>query len=135
MVRVLFVIFTILARILKLAICCRKQNKTLSRVITRFSLSLDTTFGRGVYFSRDASYSCRRTYSPPDPQGLRYMYYATVLVGDYTAGERDIIEPPSKSSSDPNDTYDSVVDNVTNPEIYVLFQDYEYYPEYLITFR
>ena len=103
---------------------------------TQFSLSLATAFGRGVYFARDASYSCQQTYSPPDPaSGLRYMYYSKVLVGDYTNGNSSMIVAPNKNSSDPNETYDSVVDNVANPSMYILFQDYEYYTEYLITFK
>ncbi|XP_028411310.1 uncharacterized protein LOC114533885 isoform X2 [Dendronephthya gigantea] len=91
--------------------------------------------GRGVYFARDASYSCNRTYSPPDSQGLRYMYYAKVLVGDYTTGDPSMIVAPPKNTLDPNETFDSVVDNPANPSMYILFQDYEYYTEYLITFR
>ena len=63
------------------------------------------------------------------------MYYAKVLVGDYTIGHKDMKARPPKCSADPNETYDSVVDNVANPTIYVLFQDYEYYTEYLISFR
>ena len=63
------------------------------------------------------------------------MYYAKVLVGDYTTGREDMKVRPPKNSADPNETYDSVVDNVANPTIYVLFQDYEYYTEYLITFK
>ena len=103
-----------------------------------FFAFLDTAYGRGVYFARDASYSCYHFYSPPDSQGLRYVYYARVLVGEYTRGQRNMIVPPNKvkkNSSDPNETYDSVVDNVADPKVYVLFQDYEYYTEYLITFR
>ena len=41
---------------------------------------------------------------------------------------------PSKNLSDPNEKFDSVVDDTGNPSIYVMFQDYEYYTEYLITF-
>ena len=63
------------------------------------------------------------------------MYYAKVLVGEYTTGNRSIIVPPNKNPADPNETYESVVDNPGNPSIYVMFQDYEYYTEYLITFK
>ena len=63
------------------------------------------------------------------------MYYAKVLVGEYTNGNQSMIVRPNKGTTDPNETYDSVVDNVGNPSIYVMFQDYEYYTEYLITFR
>ena len=101
----------------------------------KFSLFLATAFGRGVYFARRASYSCRETYSPPDTDGLRYMYYARVLIGEYTTGDSSMIVPPSKNSSDPNERFDSVVDDTKKPTIYVMFQDYEYYTEYLITFK
>ncbi|CAB3995123.1 poly [ADP-ribose] polymerase 14-like [Paramuricea clavata] len=95
-----------------------------------------TSYGKGVYFARDASYSCKLKYSPPDWRGLRYMYYAKVLVGDYTQGNSSMIARPSiKDTAYPDETYDSVVDNISHPNIYVLFQDYEYYTEYLITFR
>ena len=88
-------------------------------------------YGSGVYFARDAIYSCREVFTPPDFVGFRYMYYANVLVGDYTTGHKDMKVRPPKGSAE---TYDSVVDDVANPKIYVLFQDYEYYTEYLITF-
>ncbi len=101
-----------------------------------FLFFLATAVGRGVYFARDASYSCSTTYSPPGgPNGYRYMYYAKVLVGDYTAGNSSMIVAPNKNSGNPNETYDSVVNNISNPSMYVLFQDYEYYTEYLITFK
>ena len=45
---------------------------------------LATVYGRGVYFARDASYSDR--YATPDPQGVRRMYLANVLTGEYTKG-------------------------------------------------
>ena len=63
------------------------------------------------------------------------MYYAKVLVGDYIEGRKDLKDRPPKVSSVPNDTYDSVVDNVANPTIYVVFKDYECYTEYLIKFK
>ena len=92
-------------------------------------------YGKGVYFARDASYSARSTYSPPDYQGYRYMYLAKVLVGQYTTGNSNMITPPPKSSSDPTDTYDSTADT-TGPgaSIFVVFYDSQCYPEYLITF-
>ena len=63
------------------------------------------------------------------------MYYAKVLVGEYTKGNSSMIVPPNKNSADPHETYESVVDNPRNPSMYVLFQDYEFYTEYLITFK
>ena len=42
--------------------------------------------------------------------------------------------PPPKDSSKPEILYNSVVDNKSSPSIFVVFSDYQSYPEYLITF-
>jgi hypothetical protein len=101
-----------------------------------FSVFLAASYGKGVYFARDAIYSCNTRFSPRDSlSGLRYMYYAKVLVGDYTKGNSSMRVPPNKNSANTYETYDSVVNDTANPTIYVMFQDYEYYTEYLITFK
>ena len=88
--------------------------------------------GSGVYFAVDAAYSCRPTYSPPDPlTGQRYLYYTRVLTGEYTKGSSALRVPPARSG---NILFDSVVDNVNNPGIFVIFNDTQAYPEYLVTF-
>ena len=66
--------------------------------------------------------------------GQRYMYCTRVAVGDYTVGKQGMLVPPSKGGRS-NDSYDSVVNDTTNPTIFVLFYDNQYYPEYLITFN
>ena len=63
------------------------------------------------------------------------MYIAKVLEGKYTKGEKGLIVPPPIDASNPNICCDSVVDDVSKPLIYVVFSDYQYYPEYLITFK
>ncbi|MGH0172954.1 UNVERIFIED_CONTAM: hypothetical protein FKN15_001085 [Acipenser sinensis] len=90
--------------------------------------------GKGTYFAVDARYSAQDTYSVPDLQGNKYMYLARVLTGVFTQGNGAMIVPPSKSA-DPADLYDSVTDNVAKPKIFVIFNDVQAYPEYLITFR
>ena len=92
-------------------------------------------YGKGVYFARDAGYSLKYSRRARDGNGFRYMYYARVLVGEYTVGNSSMLVPPNKPSADPNERYDSVVNDVNNPSIYVMFKDYEYYTEYLITFK
>ncbi|XP_053321588.1 protein mono-ADP-ribosyltransferase PARP14-like [Spea bombifrons] len=92
-------------------------------------------FGNGVYFAVNASYSTRHTYSPPDPAtGRRYVYQVKMLTGRYARGEMGLRAPPSRSGNDPYDQYDSIVDNLHNPSMFVAFHDNQVYPEYLITF-
>lgn len=88
------------------------------------------SYGRGVYFARDSSYSVGYASG----SGSRYMYLARVLVGQYCVGNSSMIVPPPKDSFRPEILYDSVVNNVSNPSIFVVFYDSQCYPEYLITF-
>ncbi|XP_009975706.1 PREDICTED: poly [ADP-ribose] polymerase 15-like, partial [Tauraco erythrolophus] len=93
------------------------------------------SIGKGTYFAVDACYSAQDTYSRPDTNGRKYMYLVRVLTGQYCAGSSELITPPPKNPADPTDLYDSVVDNVNNPKMFVIFSDIQTYPEYLITFR
>ena len=63
------------------------------------------------------------------------MYLSKVLVGKYTKGEEGLLVPPQIDAMNPYMNYDSVVDSTENPQIYVVFYDYQHYPEYLITFK
>lgn len=42
--------------------------------------------------------------------------------------------PPPMSSSDPHILYDSCVNNITSPSMYIVFERDQCYPQYLITF-
>ncbi|ROL54452.1 Poly [ADP-ribose] polymerase 14 [Anabarilius grahami] len=57
-----------------------------------------------------------------------------VLVGDFTQGKRGLPVPLAKSSNC-SDLYNSVTDNINNPNMFVIFNDVQAYPEYLITFQ
>ncbi|NXM34300.1 PAR14 polymerase, partial [Oxyruncus cristatus] len=91
-------------------------------------------FGNGTYFAVHANYSAQNTYSKPDMNGKKYMYLARVLVGEYSLGKRGAITPEPKNASNSIDLYDSSTDNVSQPSMFVIFNDIQAYPEYLITF-
>ncbi|XP_074857625.1 protein mono-ADP-ribosyltransferase PARP14-like isoform X2 [Carettochelys insculpta] len=91
--------------------------------------------GNGTYFAVNASYSAQDTYSRPDGNGRKYMYLARVLTGVYCVGKGGLITPPPKNIADPTDLFDSVTDNMIHPSMFVIFNDIQAYPEYLITFR
>ena len=93
-----------------------------------------TAYGRGVYFARDASYSSSARYAAPDVNGHQHMYLARVLTGEYTTGQGAFLVPPPKDPQNPAVLYDSVVDNVQSPGIFVIFYDPQAYPEYHIEF-
>ncbi|NWW64363.1 PAR14 polymerase, partial [Ifrita kowaldi] len=91
-------------------------------------------FGNGTYFAVNASYSANDTYSKPDVNGRKYMYLARVLVGEYSQGIKGAITPAAKNASNSVDLFDSSTDNVSQPSMFIIFNDIQAYPEYLITF-
>ncbi|OPJ79795.1 poly [ADP-ribose] polymerase 14 [Patagioenas fasciata monilis] len=91
-------------------------------------------FGNGTYFAVNANYSAHDTYSRPDVDGKKHMYLARVLVGEYGLGTKGSIIPDAKNASDPTDRFDSSTDNVNQPSMFIIFNDIQAYPEYLITF-
>ncbi|XP_034742022.1 poly(ADP-ribose) polymerase family member 14-related sequence 1 isoform X2 [Etheostoma cragini] len=91
-------------------------------------------YGNGTYFAVNASYSASNTYSKPNQSGEKCMYLCRVLTGDFTLGQQHMIEPPAKTANSVQ-KYDSVVDNVARPSMFVIFHDNHAYPEYLITFK
>ncbi|NXM84284.1 PAR14 polymerase, partial [Oenanthe oenanthe] len=91
-------------------------------------------FGNGTYFAVNASYSAQDLYSKPDVNGKKYMYLARVLVGEYSLGKKGSITPALKNASNSVDLFDSSTDNVNQPSMFIIFNDIQAYPAYLITF-
>ena len=55
-------------------------------------------------------------------------------MGEYTQGKANMnVAPPLQPGS--KDVFDSLVDNVQAPTIFVAMTDAQVYPEYLITFK
>uniref|UniRef100_A0A9J8BFY4 Poly [ADP-ribose] polymerase n=1 Tax=Cyprinus carpio carpio TaxID=630221 RepID=A0A9J8BFY4_CYPCA len=91
-----------------------------------------TYFGHGTYFAVNASYSAQNKYAVPAADGTQLMFVARVLTGYHTQGQADMKTPPVRVAPD---LYDSVVDNLQNPSMFVVFHDCQAYPDYLITFK
>ena len=87
-----------------------------------------------MYFARDASYSSRDTYSPPDANGKKHIYLARVLTGTFAAGHSSFLVPPPRDPANNTIKHDSCVDDVANPQIFVIFSDAQAYPDYHIEF-
>lgn len=90
--------------------------------------SVGTLYGKGSYFARDASYS--QSYTD-----CKKMFLVRVLVGEYALGSSLMVRPPPKDPQKPyGELYDSVVNEVGDPRIFVVFTQEQAYPEYLIEY-
>ena len=57
-------------------------------------------------------------------------------MGSFTKGEPSMKRPPYKEDpTSKEERYDSCVDNVDKPTMYVLFDMDQYYPSFLITYK
>lgn len=111
-----------------------KELLLLKHSQTFVFLTTAANFGNGTYFAVNASYSANDTYSKPDANGNKYMYLARVLVGEYSLGRKGSLTPAQKNPSNAVDLFDSSTDNMSQPSMFIIFNDIQAYPEYLITF-
>lgn len=88
-------------------------------------------WGNGTYFARDAKYS--DAYAHKLPSGRKQMLVVDVLVGRYTQGAEGMKVCPFV----PGEKYtrfNSLVDNMQHPSIFVVQHSDQAYPKYLITY-
>lgn len=92
-----------------------------------------TVYGQGVYFAVNSALSVQEQYSPPNAEGYKFIIVSKVLTGDYTKGCHSMKAAPLKEMGDIPLRYDSVTDDITKPTMFVIFNDTQAFPEYLIT--
>lgn len=93
-----------------------------------------TVYGKGAYFATTAKYSHR--YTQPSSRRLRYMFYAKITIGRVAKGDSSLKRPPPIDPRYPNKgLYDSCANSLTDPSIYVIFDNSQTYPHYLIEYR
>ena len=87
---------------------------------------------RAVYFARDSSYSSSTTYSKPNASREQRMFACSVIIGEYCKGVKDAAAPAARVGTQ---LFDTTVDDVFDPSIFVTYHDSQAYPDYLITFK
>ncbi|XP_034019403.1 protein mono-ADP-ribosyltransferase TIPARP-like [Thalassophryne amazonica] len=93
-----------------------------------------SAYGYGSYFSTTAYISNR--YSTKRGCGTSCMFLAKVLVGKVCLGQDKYHRPPPLAgNAQQYRLYDSCVNNLCNPAIFVVFQSCQCYPYYLIRYK
>ncbi|XP_027439747.2 protein mono-ADP-ribosyltransferase PARP9 isoform X2 [Zalophus californianus] len=97
-----------------------------------YSAPCDPKYGVGIYFTKNLknlAYQVKKTSAIDE---LIYVFEAEVLTGSFCQGHQLHIVPPPLSPGD-TDCHDSVVDNVSSPETFVIFSNTQAMPQYLWT--
>jgi len=67
----------------------------------------------------------------PDSCGVQHMFACRVTVGEYVGGVKDALTPGVRVG---NVLYDSTVDVMDDPNLFVCYHDSQAYPDYIIHF-
>ncbi|CAB1345987.1 unnamed protein product [Coregonus sp. 'balchen'] len=90
------------------------------------------TLWKRSYLSKDAKFS----HSYTSQSGVRSMFVCRVLVGNYMQGHSSYLRPPPPQTTEVHTiSYDSCVDDIYNPSVFVVVRKHQVYPEYLIQYR
>ncbi|XP_059954992.1 protein mono-ADP-ribosyltransferase PARP9 [Mesoplodon densirostris] len=97
-----------------------------------YSVPCDPKYGAGIYLTKNLKNIAHQIKKTSATDKLIYVFEAEVLTGSFCKGHQlNIVPPPLHPGA--IDCHNSVVDNVSSPETFVIFSDTQAVPQYLWT--
>lgn len=90
-------------------------------------------YGKGIYFAKDAAFADR--YIIPVEEEYKIIL-ANILVGEFVKSNSACVRPPQVNPNEKGGKlYDSCVDSIKEPKLFVIFANEQIYPAYIITYK
>ncbi|CAG5128267.1 unnamed protein product [Candidula unifasciata] len=90
----------------------------------------------GKHAHERATADLTKTFARDANCETHFMFVARVLVGRHTGGKAGLKRPPPLDENNPfGKSYDSCVDDIFCPQVYVIFDSNQAYPEYIIEYN
>ncbi len=93
-------------------------------------MSID--FITGTYFASAAIYSVHGGYCGHDNNGIHYILLCKVITGQFIVGTSSMNTIPKKADGT---EYESLVNNVNDPTVFVIWRDYHAVPYFLVKYK
>jgi len=96
---------------------------------------LGSLWGSGTYFARDAKYVAESNFCPRLPDGTKKMLLCLITIGIPCLGDPEHKGILPHRNGHPRYKYNSTVDSLSSPEIFIIQEPSAGYPAYVITFQ